>query len=186
MIDGVALEERCRYSRLFKSIIGLCREHAGALDLRIQTTQSILAIDEAIHAKNPRAHYASEATVVAIAPFQSSNYSAIPFALSGSCKAETGEGMAKWVAGMVRAWKSNPDGEATHGPIWSIATDGKSTMRVCRFILCIVEQTRGQRQTGRNDLPGRMRELLMDGESREQEVFYHIHTPYVVYIQTWE
>ena len=47
-----------------------------------------------------------------------------------------------------------------------------------------VEQTRGQRQTGRNDLPGRVRELLMDGESREQEVLDHIHTPNVVYIQT--
>ena len=98
LIDGVALEERCRYFRPSNSVIGLCREHAGALDLHVVNALSILAIGEAVHAEKPRAHYASEATVVAVAPFQSSGYAAIPFTLSGSCKTETGEGMAKWVA----------------------------------------------------------------------------------------
>ena len=69
MIDGVALEERCRYLRSFDSVIGLCREHAGVLDLCVRSLQSILVIGEAIHTKEPRAHYASEATVVAVAPF---------------------------------------------------------------------------------------------------------------------
>ena len=140
MIDGVALEEKCRYFRHSNSVIGLCREHSGALDLHILNAQSILAIGEAVHAEKPRAHYASEATVVAIAPFRSSGYAAIPFALSGSCKAETGEGMSKWVAGMIRAWNDHPDGAAAHGPIWSIATDGESTMRVCRFTLCMTHK----------------------------------------------
>lgn len=137
LIDGVALEERCRYLRSCNSVIGLCREHAGVLDLHVTNPQSIIAIEEAIHAENPHAHFASEATVVAIAPFQSSTYSAIPFALSGSCKGETGEDMAKWVADVICAWNNHPDGAAAHGPIWSLATDGESTMRVCRFILCM-------------------------------------------------
>jgi hypothetical protein len=137
LIDGVALEERCRYLRSSNSVIGLCREHAGVLDLHIQNPQSIIAIEEALHAEKPYAHFASEATVVAIAPFQSSGYSAIPFALSGSCKAETGEGMARWVADVIRAWNDHPDGAVTRGPIWSLATDGEATMRVCRFMLCM-------------------------------------------------
>ena len=137
MIDGVALEERCRYFHPTDSVIGLCREHAGRLDLRVQSAQSILAIEEAIHTEKPRAHYASEATVVAIAPFRLSGYSAVPFALSGSCKAESGEGMAKWVADMIHTWNNHPDGMAAHGPIWSFATDGEATMRTCRFILCM-------------------------------------------------
>jgi len=137
LIDGVALEEKCRYLRSSDSVIGLCREHAGGLDLRVQPAQSILAIGEAVHAEKPQAHYASEATVAAIAPFQSSNYSAIPFVLSGSCKAETGEDMAKWVTKVIRAWNENPDGAAACGPIWSIATDGESTMWLCRFTLCM-------------------------------------------------
>ena len=106
-------------------------------DLHILNAQSILAIGEAVHAEKPRAHYASEATVVAIAPFQSSGYAAVPFALSGSCKAETGEGMGKWVTSLIRAWNDHPDGAAARGPIWSIATDGEPTMRMCRFALCM-------------------------------------------------
>ena len=137
LIDGVALEERCRHFRSSNSVIGLCREHAGALDLHVLNPESIIAIEEAVNTEKPQAHYASEATVVAIAPFRPSGYAAIPFALSGSCKAETGEGMARWVADMVRAWNNHPDGKDTHGPIWSIATDGESTMRVCRFTLCM-------------------------------------------------
>ena len=60
----------------------------------------------------------------------------------------------------------------------SLSTNAK------KFGLKAVEQTRGQRQTGRNDLPDRVRGCLMDGESRKQEVLDHIHTPNVVYIQT--
>lgn len=137
LIDGVALEERCRYFRSSDSVIGLCREHAGALDLRVTNPQSIIAIEEAIHSEKPRAHFASEATVVAIAPFRSSAYSAIPFTLSGSCKAETGGDMAKWVTDMIHSWNDHPDGAATRGPIWSLATDGEATMRMCRFMLCM-------------------------------------------------
>ena len=137
MIDGVAVEERCRYFRPSNTVIGLCREHAGALDLHVLNAQSILSIEEAVHTEKPRVHYASKATVVAIAPFQSSGYAAIPFTLSGSCKAETGEGMAKWVMSMIQAWNDNPNGAAVRGPIWSIATDGESTMQVCRFTLCM-------------------------------------------------
>ncbi|KAF9789380.1 hypothetical protein BJ322DRAFT_1001025, partial [Thelephora terrestris] len=82
-------------------------------------------------------HYTSEATVVAIAPFRSSGYSAVPFALSGSCKAERGESMASWIMKLIRTWNDHPDGAAAHGQIWSIATDGESTMRMSRFILCM-------------------------------------------------
>jgi len=137
LIDGVALEEKCRWLCLSNSIIGLCREHANSLDLSVQNPQSITSIQEALGQDEPRAHYASEATVIVIAAFQSSNYSAIPLALSGSCKAETGDGMALWLQEVLRAWRNEPSGAAAHGPIWSIATDGESTMRTCWFHLCV-------------------------------------------------
>ena len=53
MIDGVALEEKCQYLRSFNSIIGLCREHAGVLDLRVQNVESIFEIEEAVHTEKP-------------------------------------------------------------------------------------------------------------------------------------
>ena len=137
LIDGVALEEKCRWFRSQNSAIGLCREHAESLDLRIQNPQSITSIQDALCQDEPRAHYASEATVVAIGPFRSSDYSAIPLALSGSCKAETGDGMAEWLRDVVRAWRDESFGAALRGPLWSIATDGESTMKKCRFRLCM-------------------------------------------------
>ena len=137
LIDGVALEEKCRWLRPSNSIIGLCREHAGSLDLRVQNLQSITSVQAALDQDKPRVHYSSEATVVAIGPFRSSNYSAIPLALSGSCKGETGDGMALWLREVIRAWREEPSGAAAHGPIWSVATDGESTMKTCRFRLCM-------------------------------------------------
>jgi len=137
LIDGVALEEKCRWLRSTNSVIGLCREHAGSLDLHTQSLQSITSIQDALSQDKPRAHYASEATVVAIGPFRSSNYSAIPLALSGSCKAETGDRMSQWLRVVIHAWRDEYSGAALHGPIWSIATDGESTMKTCRFHLCM-------------------------------------------------
>lgn len=140
LLDGVALEEKCRYLRSGDSVLGVCREHAGGLDLRVLSVDSILAIEAALHSEKPRAHYASEATVVAIAPFQDTSYFAVPIALSGSCKGETGEGMATWLRDVIGAWEKNKDGQRMHGPLWSIATDGESTMRSCRFQLCMSQE----------------------------------------------
>ena len=140
LIDGIALEEKCCYLRSTDSIIGVCREHAPALNLRVQSQESLADAEDALHGEKPRAHYSSEATVVAIAPFQDSSYSAIPVGLSGSCKAETGEGMVGWLKELIRAWKENKDGEKRRGPLWSIATDGEATMRSCRFQVCLSQE----------------------------------------------
>jgi hypothetical protein len=140
LVDGVALEEKCRYLRSTDSIVGVCREHGSALDLRVRSQESVADIEDALHGEEPQVHYASEATVAAIAPFRNSSYSAIPVALSGSCKAETGEGMALWIRELIRAWRENVDGEPRCGPLWSIATDGESTMRSSRFQVCMSQE----------------------------------------------
>ncbi|KAF9778154.1 hypothetical protein BJ322DRAFT_1147952 [Thelephora terrestris] len=140
LVDGVALEEKCRYLRSTDSVVGICREHGSALDPRVRSQEALADIEDTLHSDKPRAHYASEATVVAIAPFRSSSYSAIPVALSGSCKAETGEAMALWLRELIRAWKESEDGEKRHGPIWSIATDGESTMCSSRFQICMSQE----------------------------------------------
>jgi len=140
LVDGVALEEKCRYLRSTDTIIGVCSEHGPALDLRLRSYDSLTDAEDALHSEKPRVHYASEATVAAVAPFRNSSYSAIPVALSGSCKAETGEGMALWLKELIRAWRGNEDGEKRHGPLWSIATDGESTMRSCRFQVCMSQE----------------------------------------------
>ena len=140
LVDGVALEEKCRYLRSIDSIASVCREHGFALDLRVRSQDSLADTEEALCGEKPRAHFASEATVAAIAPFRNTSYSAIPVALSGSCKAETGEGMALWLRELIRVWRESKDGERRHGPLWSVATDGESTMRSCRFRVCMSQE----------------------------------------------
>lgn len=140
LVDGVALKEKCRYLQSTDSIAGVCREHGSTLDLHVRSQESLVDAEDALHGETPRAHYASEATVVAIAPFQNLSYSAIPVAMSGSCKAETGKGMALWLRELIRAWRENEDGEKRHGPLWSVATDGESTMRSCRFQVCMSQE----------------------------------------------
>ncbi|KAF9779440.1 hypothetical protein BJ322DRAFT_1113248 [Thelephora terrestris] len=119
LLDGVALEEKCRYVRSSDNVIGLCREHAGSLELRVQSTQSIIAIEEAVHTENPQAHYSSEATVAAIAPFRSSNTLRSHLLYLEAVRLR-----------LERQWR-------TCGLIWSIATDGEPTMRMGRFFLCM-------------------------------------------------
>ena len=140
LVDGIALKEKCRYLRSNDTIIGICSKHGPALDLRLRSQESLTDAEDALHSEKPQVHYASEATVAAITPFQNSSYSAIPIALSGSCKAETGEGMALWLKELIRAWRENKDGEKRHGPLWSVATDGESTMRSCRFQICMSQE----------------------------------------------
>lgn len=140
LIDGVALEEKCRYLRSTDTILGTCREHGSALDLRLRSQEILIDVEDALHGEKPRAHYASEATVVTVAPFRNSSYSAIPIALSGSCKAETGEDMAQWLRECIRAWGENEDGEKRRGPLWSVATDGESTMRLRWFQVCMSQE----------------------------------------------
>ena len=124
LLDGVALEEKCRYLRTGDSVLGVCREHASEIDPRVLSVESILTIGNALHSEKPRAHYASEATVVAVASFRDASYFAVPIVLSGSCKGETGEGMATWLREVIKAWEESEDGQRAHGPLWSVATDG--------------------------------------------------------------
>ena len=41
---------------------------------------------------------------------------------------------------LIRVWGENDDGEKRCGPLWSIATDGESTMRSCRFQVCMSQE----------------------------------------------
>lgn len=73
-------------------------------------------------------HYGKDATVLRIAPVMGKeNYHVTPLVLSSSCKSETGEQLAKWVEDFIGAYCKHPDGEAQHGQIFTLATDGESS-----------------------------------------------------------
>ncbi|THH30616.1 hypothetical protein EUX98_g3584 [Antrodiella citrinella] len=141
LIDGLAIEQRCRYLRLKDSVVGPCREHSQGLDLTVSSYESVLGIRTALHGTEdgdvePTCHYGKDGTVVAIAPLgQSEHYSAVPIVLSASCKAETGEELKALLLLIMAVWKKHPNGAAKHGPIRTIATDGEASFRLARHLI---------------------------------------------------
>jgi hypothetical protein len=140
MIDGVALEESCRYNHRNGCCIGLCREHCPR-DLQnriINSFQDIQDIQKAI--ESGQCHFGKDGTVLAIAPVTGTeNYLPVPLILSPSCKTETGQQLALWVRRVLDVYRTHKDGQAKHGPIHILATDGEASFRLLRFLLGLVQ-----------------------------------------------
>ncbi|KAH6904033.1 hypothetical protein BKA70DRAFT_1512940 [Coprinopsis sp. MPI-PUGE-AT-0042] len=135
MIDDLALEEVPRYDPQRNCVVGLCREHTQTMQVTVDSEADINALQTAL--KENTCHRAGEATVFAIAPITDDEvYFPSPVLVSGSCKAETGDDMAQWVYKLMKAYKDSPSGEAIHGPISLLDTDGASKFRSLRFLIC--------------------------------------------------
>lgn len=139
-LDGVSIDEKGSYLHQSKSIVGFCHEHAPIEELCITNIDSIKCVTGAVHGEKPTYHYGKEATVVAIAPFHKNHYNAIPIMVSLTCKAEKGDGFARLLAMIIEAWRDNPDGEAHHGPLWCVGTDGEGTFRMEKFKLLMTHE----------------------------------------------
>ncbi|KAI1781848.1 hypothetical protein LXA43DRAFT_958147 [Ganoderma leucocontextum] len=141
-VDGVALEERCRYLRESRSVIGVCREHSIGLGLQVKDVESIRRVSDALHDPDAdvKCHYGKDGTVVAIAPYaRSDHYSAIPIVVSASCKSEKGDDLARWLGMVVGVWEKHESGGKAHGDVWALASDGDSAFRVAKHKLCTTE-----------------------------------------------
>ncbi|PIL32256.1 hypothetical protein GSI_05501 [Ganoderma sinense ZZ0214-1] len=141
-VDGIALEERCRYLRESHSIIGVCREHSIGLGLQVKDVESIRRVSDALHDPDApvRCHYGKDGTVVAIAPYaRSDHYSAIPIVVSASCKMEKGAELARWLGMVIDVWEKHESGGKAHGEVWALASDGDSAYRVAKHKLCMTE-----------------------------------------------
>ncbi|KAI0066999.1 hypothetical protein BV25DRAFT_1897244 [Artomyces pyxidatus] len=138
-VDGVALEERCRYDAPRNCIVGLCREHSHTVSTRVTDVEAIKAVEKALHV-DETCCYGKDGTVVAIAPYaDSQSYTPYPVILSPSCKTEKGSEMSLWMKTMLDVWRTHPHGEVKHGPIYAIGSDGESSFRLARFTLCMSE-----------------------------------------------
>ncbi|KAJ3873045.1 hypothetical protein F5051DRAFT_381541 [Lentinula edodes] len=139
MLDGVAIEEVCRYCNQRDTVLGLCREHAKNVKPVVSDYEALQAIEDAFN--DGQVHIGKDATVVALASLTNpDDYIAIPVLISPSCKAETGNALAGWLQIFLDVWKTHPSGEALHGPIVTIASDGESTFRAARFQLAMSQK----------------------------------------------
>ncbi|KAH6884031.1 hypothetical protein BKA70DRAFT_1074403, partial [Coprinopsis sp. MPI-PUGE-AT-0042] len=139
MIDGIALEEVCRYDSSRNAIVGLCREHSADLKKQFDTLEDVEALSQALHVAKT-CHHSKDGSVFTIAPItQKDNYFPSPFGLAGSCKGETGKQLAETIQLMIAIYNLHPEGKAKHGPIFTLSTDGESSFRLARFIVCLSE-----------------------------------------------
>ena len=135
MMDGVALEEICRFDLERNCVIGLCREHSGDTKTTIDEVGDVHKIHCDLYRKKT-IHHGKDGTVVGIAPITGrSNYFVSPLVLSPSCKTEKGVDLAWWIPNFLSAYQQHPDGEARHGQINTLATDGESSFRNLRFAI---------------------------------------------------
>ncbi|KAJ3874253.1 hypothetical protein F5051DRAFT_336129 [Lentinula edodes] len=143
MIDGVALEEVCRYDSVRDSVVGICREHCGKIKLRVDSYKALETIADALESGNStgKCHLGKDGTVLAIATVtDSEHYNPIPLILSPSCKKETGFVLKDWLKLFIQVWREHPYGEAKYGPIQSVASDGELSFSLARFQLCMTEE----------------------------------------------
>ncbi|KAJ6591400.1 hypothetical protein B0H10DRAFT_1830037, partial [Mycena sp. CBHHK59/15] len=64
----------------------------------------------------------------------------IPIVVSPSDKTEKSEALASWLKTVLDAWKDHPQGEAMHGPLWAIGSDGDGVFHLAKFMVCMVEE----------------------------------------------
>jgi hypothetical protein len=143
MFDGVALEAKCRYCPIRDSIIGLCREHAANVETKVKSLESVDGVRTAVFhptAETPVCHIGAEATVVAIAPYaEVDHYSPVPIVVSPSDKTEKGDELAIWIQTVLDAWKAHENGDTQNGPIWALGSDGDSSFRRAKHIICMAK-----------------------------------------------
>ncbi|KAG8680232.1 hypothetical protein FRC09_018382, partial [Ceratobasidium sp. 395] len=137
LTDEISLEERPEFCAFLDALIGFCREHSMGLPLTNISShplESLEAIRKALEAGT--CHLAKEATVVALAPFGSEDYSARVVLMSGTCKTESDMSHYELLKLVIEAWNSSPHGAVTHGPLWSLATDGEGRRRRAIHYYC--------------------------------------------------
>ncbi|KDN35862.1 hypothetical protein RSAG8_11224, partial [Rhizoctonia solani AG-8 WAC10335] len=140
MIDEIAIEPRLRYSIQQDTVLGFSREDSHLTHLNEMSTCSN-PVDALLEAKalldSGKCHRATEASMVAIARFGSSDYNPAILAASGTCKTEKWPDQARWIGRALHSWEISPYGEVMYGPIWSVNSDGDAARRLALFQLCM-------------------------------------------------
>ncbi|KAF8150828.1 hypothetical protein B0H34DRAFT_665721 [Crassisporium funariophilum] len=153
MFDGVALESKCRYCSRRNSAVGVCREHSKNVDLKITSFKAIEKICVALFEEtepDKKVCFGSNATVVAMAPYaRSDHYWPVPLVVLPSDKTEKGEWMALWIRTLIDEYGIHIYGKTMHGPFFTIGSDGNSSFRKARHILCMTDEIDPNSELGR-------------------------------------
>ncbi|KAG8741106.1 hypothetical protein FRC12_015766 [Ceratobasidium sp. 428] len=127
MTDELAVEFDLDYDPGQDAAVGMAREGARRdmltnLSSRSDTMDTLLQIKASLGSGD--CHYATEATMAGIARFGRTDYNPVLVLASGTCKKEKSPDQARWIKLILDSWKESPHGEAAHGKIWTVCTDG--------------------------------------------------------------
>ena len=130
--------------RLQQAIDGVYSPHGGfnQRDLDLAFLVQSIAGPRLLYALQKSHGFAStttiQPTVVAMASYaRSDHYRPVPLIFSPSDKTEKGESLAIWIQTLIDEYNIHVYGKSMHGPIFSIASDGDSSFRKARQILCM-------------------------------------------------
>ncbi|KAJ7254251.1 hypothetical protein C8J57DRAFT_1076384, partial [Mycena rebaudengoi] len=144
-IDEIAADGRLSYLPETDEIGGLCEYAISELETFKMGSDlmSVKAMVKAIRAN--RVHVGKEFSVAAFARHAQTDYGAKPVLLMPTCKKGSWKSSAKILQKLVQAWKLSPFGEAMHGRLESISSDGDPTRRAALYLLCM------HKKLGRDD-----------------------------------
>jgi hypothetical protein len=135
--DNIAIDPRIRYDTRRDCMVGISRE-SKEVDKQVTSVEVLETVHDAIFI-HKTVRRGTEATVVALAPYcETTHYTPVPIIVSPSDKHETGDELASWLKVVLHEFKTHPDGEAAHGPVWAIGCDGDATNCIARFKICMV------------------------------------------------
>jgi hypothetical protein len=140
-MDEVASDARLCYLTATDEIAGLC-EHATAellLSVKMGTDLTVVrAVRQAV--REGKIHIGQEVFVAAFSRNDEEGYGARPVLLIPTCKRGSFKDSALIIEMLRQAWRISPCGEALHGPIWSIASDGDPKRRPALYVHCMTRE----------------------------------------------
>ncbi|TFK81389.1 hypothetical protein K466DRAFT_578580 [Polyporus arcularius HHB13444] len=122
-VDELKTEKCFRWDPCTNLILGVCREHGHLCSLEFPSVDEVRVLGELLCAKE--VHAATEATVIAISCLSDDHneYCALPFVISGTCKAEDAEAHAVLLDRAVEAVRRHL---SSRGRLFCIASDGEA------------------------------------------------------------
>ncbi|KAK7021670.1 hypothetical protein R3P38DRAFT_3196488 [Favolaschia claudopus] len=136
-IDEVAADRHIDWMTETDEMGGFCLEHVSKLET-VKIGKDLRSVEAAVAAvKEGTVHVAQEICVAAISHLYGTDYGAKPVYMGPTCKKGAWQDQVRLIEVIVEAWKRSPDGEAKHGPMMSVATDGDHKRRLALFVLCM-------------------------------------------------
>ncbi|KAJ7702667.1 hypothetical protein B0H17DRAFT_1194559 [Mycena rosella] len=143
--DEIAGDGRLCYLDETDEIGGLC-EHAMTKLKTFKMGEDLTSVEAAVKAiRAGDIHVGKEFSVAAFSRHAPTDYGAKPVLLMPTCKKGSTQSSAEILQKLIHAWKLSPFGEAKHGPLKSIASDGDGRRRAALYLICM------HRQVGRDD-----------------------------------